>query len=74
MKVHPMPPEPARKRTIGLDRDRPGDVRRLHRPERLPAQGKTVKSGEMNFPFNLAAVLSGDGLRVSLTVGWNVME
>lgn len=36
--------------------------------------GKTFRAGELNMPVNLAAVLGGDGARVSVMIGWNMRQ
>lgn len=38
------------------------------------AVGKTFKAGPMNFPVNLAVVSNHDGVRYSITFGWNVRQ
>ena len=38
------------------------------------ALGKTIQSGSMNMPVNLAVVSNEDGQRYSLTFGWNLSQ
>lgn len=38
------------------------------------AVGKTYRAGPMNLPINFALVSNADGLRYSITFGWNIRQ
>lgn len=38
------------------------------------AVGKTFHAGPLNLPVNLAVVSNGQGIRYSVTFGWNIRQ